>query len=347
MPARTGYCVSATYVILHSTETFQVPARITETASRPQSQASPVPARPSFAETVVQNDHGDVTLNYVVKSGDTLSKVSRQFGTDVATLMQFNAFQVENMHQIKAGQSLVLPTTYYVVKPGDTYSKIGREFGIDHKKLMALNEATSDLIRPGQALQVPVVSTPETTKLRGELKALVQDLATAEGRLYFGEGTFTVHESGNSIHLSGPVDSGRSYEFSHDFKHVQVWDASGEEAEMVPVKDVESFRQLLVADVMTGVLHSRAHKADEQHPDLQGQFNVLSGPTVRDGKISFVVDEPLCHDAEVVYDSKTGQLTYTDSATGEPKTVSAGKSPSEVATTLANLFKLKIPLYEM
>lgn len=322
-----------------------MPARISDTVSRPQTSGVPATVRPAFQDAVVANNHGDVTLNYVVKPNDTLSKIGRQFGTDARTLMQFNGFQIEDADRIEVGQPIILPTTYYVVKPGDTYSKIGREFGIDYKKLMALNGTTSDLLRVGQSVQVPVVTTPETAKIRGELKALVTDMAAAEGKLYFGEGTFLVNEAGNSLHLSGPADSGRSYEFSHDFKSVKVWDASGEEAGIIPMKDVDSFRQLLVSDVMTGVLHSRAQKADEQHPDMAGQFNVVSGPTMRDGKIAFVVDEPLCHDAEVVYDTKTGQLSYTDSASGEPRTVDAGKNPSEVATALANLFKLKLPLY--
>jgi LysM repeat protein len=313
----------------------------------PKASLAPAAVKPDFKNSHVGINHGDHSLNYTVKSGDTLSRISHQFGTDVDTLFQLNGHVLSDKNKIRVGDALILPTAFYVVKPGDTYSKIGRELGIDYKKLMSLNRAKTDALQVGQELTVPAVTSPAQAKVRGELKALVADIARAESKLYFGEGSFTTGVSGNTFWSSGPVESGKSYEFSHDYSTVKVWDAASDgNAPRIPVKDASAFRQLLVSDVMTGALHSRAHKYDEQHPELAGSFKVLEGPTVRDGKISFLIDEPTCHDAKVVYDSKSGKISYTHSATGEPKVVAAGKNPSEVAGALAKLFKLKLPLYQ-
>lgn len=321
-----------------------MPARIHDVA-RPVPSSPAAAAKPSFNETTLGKQYHSPSLNYTVKAGDTLSSIGRKFGTDAESLYLTNRDKIADKNQIKVGQSIALPTSYYVVKPGDTYSKIGREMGIDAQKLMGLNGARSDALRPGQTVQVPSVTSPELATTRSDLKALVDDMAKAESSLYFGPGSFTSDAIGHSFHTSGPAESGKSYEFSHDLKHLQIWDASDEESGLIPIQNKDAFRQLLVSDVMAGVLHSRAHKHDEKFPDMAGQFKVLEGPTVKDGKVSFTIDEPMCHDAKITWDSKTGKLTYDHSASGT-KTIDAGKNPSEVANSLAKLLNLKLPMYE-
>ncbi len=319
-----------------------MPARVEPTASRPT--AAPA-AKSDFKDAKVGTNHGDRSLEYTVKSGDTLNRIAKQFGTDVETLFGGNGHILTDKNKIKTGDVLVLPTAFYVVQKGDTYSKIGRELGIDAKKLMALNGAKSDALKVGQELVVPAVLAPERSKVRAELKALVDDFAAAEGKLFFGPGSFTTGVHGNSFWTSGPVESGKTYEFAHDFGSVKVWDNSSDGTEpRIPLKDTDAFRQLLIGDVMAGVVHSRVHKMGEERPREAAQWKVLEGPTMKGQTIGWKLTEPGHKDVRLSYDAATGKLTL-QRGTAAAQVVDAGKRPSEVADALAKLFAMKLPLY--
>lgn len=108
---------------------------------------------------------------YVVKAGDTLSAIARQYKTTVAAIQNLNGI---SDHMIYAGQSLKVsgtatppPTatappstpaastseTYRVVS-GDTLSGISQRHGISITQLMNWNNLTSSNIRVGQVLKV-------------------------------------------------------------------------------------------------------------------------------------------------------------------------------------------------
>jgi LysM repeat protein len=122
--------------------------------------------------------------DYVVKSGDYLGKIAKQYGTSVAALKSLNGL---NSDRIYVGQTLkvaatvttpatpppvVTPTapveptgtSVYTIVSGDTLSKIGLQFNMSVQELKTLNGLNSDRIYVGQTLnvkaQAPVVTIP-------------------------------------------------------------------------------------------------------------------------------------------------------------------------------------------
>ena len=113
------------------------------------------------------------TRPYKVQSGDTLSEIAGRIGATVPELMMLNGLPNS---RIVAGRTIRVPSTSeniskqlvnlelgneysetirYKVRSGDSLWKIARRFRTTVKDLRKLN-ATSNLIRPGQWLVVPV-----------------------------------------------------------------------------------------------------------------------------------------------------------------------------------------------
>jgi peptidoglycan endopeptidase LytE len=122
------------------------------------------------------------TSDYVIQSGDTLSKIAKQFGTTVSTLQQINGLSSDRIY---AGQSLkvsgsapaaapaapaAVPAVQtsngtYTVQSGDSLSKIAKQFGTSVDTVMKLNNLSSTTIYVGQTLRVsgqpPAASAPQ------------------------------------------------------------------------------------------------------------------------------------------------------------------------------------------
>jgi membrane-bound lytic murein transglycosylase D len=113
------------------------------------------------------------TRPYRVKTGDTLSEIAARTGASVSELMMLNGMRNS---RIVAGKTLRVPSTSenitrqlvsmelgneygetirYRVRSGDSLWKIARRFNTTVNTLRKLN-ATSNLIRPGEWLTVPV-----------------------------------------------------------------------------------------------------------------------------------------------------------------------------------------------
>jgi Predicted glycosyl hydrolase len=113
------------------------------------------------------------TRPYRVQTGDTLSEIAARTGASVTELMMLNGLQNS---RIVAGRTLRVPSTSenitrqlvsmelgndygetirYRVRSGDSLWKIARRFNTSVNTLRKLN-ATSNLIRPGEWLTVPV-----------------------------------------------------------------------------------------------------------------------------------------------------------------------------------------------
>lgn len=119
---------------------------------------------------------------YVVQSGDSLSKIARQFRTDVSALQQANGL---NGSRIIAGESLLIPRAYtpgtplpipdapqyigsssrpvappdsspqYTVRSGDTLWHIANRYNLSVRALAEMNAISLDsILKPGQVLQV-------------------------------------------------------------------------------------------------------------------------------------------------------------------------------------------------
>ncbi len=113
------------------------------------------------------------TRPYTVQTGDTLSEIAARIGATVPELMVLNSM---SNSRIVAGRTIRVPSTSeniskqlvnielgnsygetirYKVRNGDSLWKIARRFRTTVTNLRKLN-ATSNLIRPGQWLLVPV-----------------------------------------------------------------------------------------------------------------------------------------------------------------------------------------------
>mgnify|MGYP005833108575 CR=1 FL=1 len=120
---------------------------------------------------------------HVVKPGETLYRIARQYGTTIQALVAANG--IANPNRIYAGQQLVIPgaaapsqpgvptanpppaapppgvvsdtgaTTVYTVQRGDTLSRIARRFGVSVQSLVAANGiANPNRIYAGQQLRI-------------------------------------------------------------------------------------------------------------------------------------------------------------------------------------------------
>ena len=96
---------------------------------------------------------------YVIKPGDTLYSLAKQFNTTVDELKLLNSLST---NMLKLNQKIKIPTenvdnNIYVVKKGDTLYSIASKFNVSLIELKELNYLDSDNIFPGQILIVKKV----------------------------------------------------------------------------------------------------------------------------------------------------------------------------------------------
>lgn len=98
--------------------------------------------------------------NYKVKSGDTISGITKKFGlSNISTLISVN--DIGNVRQLAAGQKLRIPSydgIIYTVKKGDSLDSIVKKNKIDLESLLDVNELTSETLTAGQQLFLPGAS---------------------------------------------------------------------------------------------------------------------------------------------------------------------------------------------
>ena len=137
---------------------------------------------------------------YVVKKGDTLSRIAKEYSTTVTNLKSANKLTSDTIY---INQKLALPKssvqkqtsavesstetkkataakTYKIVS-GDTLSKIANKFSITLTDLKKWNNITSDLIFPGTVL---VVSKSSTTSNANTNSASASTNTTANSATY-------------------------------------------------------------------------------------------------------------------------------------------------------------------
>jgi lysozyme len=102
---------------------------------------------------------------YVVRSGDTLSKIADSYGVTLAALMEANG--IRNADQIEVGRTLNIPgassapaartgATSYTVKSGDTLFTIAVAHGVTTAALQQANGIVNqNQIYVGQVLTIP------------------------------------------------------------------------------------------------------------------------------------------------------------------------------------------------
>lgn len=98
---------------------------------------------------------------YVVKKGDTLWQLARQFNTTVDQIKEANNL---TSNSLSIGQVLIIPglnedvdsdeNEYYIVKKGDTLYQISQKYGLSVDELKRLNNLSSNSLTIGQRLLV-------------------------------------------------------------------------------------------------------------------------------------------------------------------------------------------------
>jgi LysM repeat protein len=171
------------------------PEKKPEISKVPMPEPEPVKPEPAKEEikiptipAVEEKEPSPVTTTrYVVRSGDTLAKIAKEYNLQVAEIVALN--KIKDPNKIRAGQVILLPGNIkikpasakpssgsrtgatkpssaegalavsggeeYVVKPGDSLSEIAKAHGTTVKALKEANALTTDKIIVGQKLKVP------------------------------------------------------------------------------------------------------------------------------------------------------------------------------------------------
>ena len=108
------------------------------------------------------NENNNKNINYVVKKGDTLSKIAAKYNTTYQYLANYN--NISNPNKIYPGEIIKVPQkesinpTTYIVKKGDTLSSIAYKYGTTWKKLYNKNKdkigSNPNKIYPGMILNI-------------------------------------------------------------------------------------------------------------------------------------------------------------------------------------------------
>jgi peptidoglycan DL-endopeptidase LytE len=146
-----------------SSSTIYVNQKLTVAAPQANSQASTASASTSSA-------------TYVVKSGDTLWGISRNYNMSISQLKSLNGLSSDVIHPgqtLRVSGSVAVAaaqasapassTSTYRVVSGDTLSGIAVRHNVSVSQLKSLNNLTSNLILVGQVLKVSGTATTSTT----------------------------------------------------------------------------------------------------------------------------------------------------------------------------------------
>jgi LysM repeat protein len=116
------------------------------------------PTKPLETPTNDNKTEGSTYITYTVKSGDTLSKIAKNYNTTYQEIAKLN--NIKNPNIIRVGQVLKIKEKYrtYTVKHGDSLWLIAnRELGNGSRypEIKKLNNLTSNVIYSGMVLKLP------------------------------------------------------------------------------------------------------------------------------------------------------------------------------------------------
>lgn len=97
------------------------------------------------------NETSQNTTSYMVKPGDTLYSIAREFNTTVDELKDYNTLTT---NILSVGQQLQIPTsqTVYTVVSGDTLYSIAKKFNTSVDNIKRANNLTNNILSIGQQL---------------------------------------------------------------------------------------------------------------------------------------------------------------------------------------------------
>ena len=110
---------------------------------------------------------------YTVKSGDSISTISRKFGlSNISTLIAVN--DISNVRTLRSGQKLRIPSMdglVYTVQSGDSLNSLSVKYHVSVEEILDANDLTSDTLARGMSLFIPgaKMDTMSLKKAMGEL----------------------------------------------------------------------------------------------------------------------------------------------------------------------------------
>lgn len=158
------------------------PATPAVPAAKSQSAYEPMKAVASAPVSSVPAGKSAVARTHVVKSGDTLGRLARQYGVSIAAIMQANSLDEAKARRLQVGQKLTIPASgtaavagkasakadktvkaaakagdkaavkgggvngdgTYTIQPGDFPERIARKLGVKVSELMKANNLTPE-----------------------------------------------------------------------------------------------------------------------------------------------------------------------------------------------------------
>lgn len=101
-------------------------------------------------------------ITHKVVAGDTLYKISKQYGVRLIDILKENPYT--NVYNLQIGDEICVPTevyeenerTYYTVKVGETIGSVVKELGVSIEDLFMYNRELADMRIPlGTILRIP------------------------------------------------------------------------------------------------------------------------------------------------------------------------------------------------
>ncbi|MCR5612223.1 MAG: M23 family metallopeptidase [Treponema sp.] len=122
---------------------------------------------------------------YTVKSGDTISGISKRFGLkNISTIIAVN--NIENVRSLNAGKKLTIPSVdglFYKVKGGDSVQSIAKKYDVTVEDLLDVNDLDSELLVAGNNLFIPGAKLDKTTLHRALGDTFTNPLRNVKWRL--------------------------------------------------------------------------------------------------------------------------------------------------------------------
>lgn len=112
-----------------------------------------VAAKPQVVTTTFKSNKDIV--DYVVKKGDTVSKLAARFDTTSDSIRWSNGL---TGNSLKAGSKLVIPPVpgiVHTVKKGESAASLARKYNADKYEIIAFNFAEVDGLKPGERIVIP------------------------------------------------------------------------------------------------------------------------------------------------------------------------------------------------
>lgn len=100
----------------------------------------------------------DWLIIHVVKQGDNIYKISKQYGVPADNIIEAN--QLPNPETLSIGQAIVIPGDFfnYKIQPGDSMYSISQKFGIQLSELLEANPQiyNPNMLQIGQTIFIPL-----------------------------------------------------------------------------------------------------------------------------------------------------------------------------------------------